>query len=160
MIGQQTQPLEVRYHNLEVAYRWVLVLAIVALVALAGLVIWTGLTQLGQPDGEQLMQDGMAAWNTGDVDYVDTMYAEDAVIVPVWGGEISGLEAIKDSMQAANANGMQVEIIGPIVQGDDTVVAPVHMTWANGEEYYLTSILELNSEGLVVHHQDYGTPGP
>jgi ketosteroid isomerase-like protein len=158
MIGQQTQPLEVRYHRLEVAYRWILAVALVALVALAGLVAWTAIDRWGQPDGEQIMLDGMAAWNAGDVAQAEAMYAEDAVVVPSWGGEIRGLDEIKTSIANAKANGMSVEIIGPIVQSGDTVVAPVHMTWTNGEEYYLTSVLTLNADGLVIRHQDYGTP--
>lgn len=160
MIGQQTQPLEVRYHRLEIANRWFLAIALIALVALAGLVAWTAVDRLGQPDGEQIMQDGFAAWNAGDVAYAESMYAEDAVIFPSWGGEIRGIAAIRDSMQVAHQNGMETEITGPIIQSGNTVVAPVHMTWANGEEYYLTSVLTLNSEGLVVEHHDYGTPAP
>ena len=158
MLGQQTQPLEVRYHHLEVLNRWFLAIALIAVVVLAGVVAWTTIDRLGQPDGELAMTARMEAWNAGDAASASELYAEDAVIVPSWGGEITGIDAIKGSMISARAAGMEVEVIGPVVQSGDTVAAPTHMTFANGEEYYLTTILTLNDDGLVIHHQDYGTP--
>jgi hypothetical protein len=35
------------------------------------------------------------------------------------------------------------------------VIAPIHLTWT-GVDAYVTTILQLDDDGKVVHHQDYG----
>ena len=158
MIGQQTQPLELRYHRLEVFNRWLLALALIALVALGGLVAWTAIDRLGVPDGEQLAQDVVAAWTADSSTALEAVYAEDAVFVSTGGTTYEGINSIKGLYAAVKANDFTPEIIGPVVQSGRTVVIPFHLTFSDGTDMYVTSIYELNSAGLVTHHQDYGTP--
>ena len=162
MISQQAAPqvpvLEVRYRRLEFSYRRALTVAVIAVIALVGLAGWTAVSQLGQPKGEQAVTDLIAAWTTKDAALLEEVYATDAVLVSAGGETYTGFAAIKALGSQMAAYGFKAEIIGPIVQSGSIVVAPVHLTWSTGEEAWVTTIVELDAQGRVVHHQDYGTP--
>jgi hypothetical protein len=162
MLGQQVQPqvppLEVKVHRLEVSYHWALAIAIVAIVALAGLLAWNAYGSLTLPDGKQVTADLAAAWNSGDPASLEDIYAEDAVLVSAGGEAYEGLAAIKGIGVTLASYDFTVETIGPVTQNGNTIAVPYHQTWSTGEEAWVTTILEMNSAGLVVHHQDYGKP--
>lgn len=154
----QVVPLEARFHKLEVSYRWALTVAVIAVIALVGLAGWTAVNQLSQPKGGEAVTDLVAAWTTNDEAMLGEVYAADAVLVSAGGATYEGLSAIKGLSNQMAAYGFKAQVIGPIVQSGNTVVAPVHLTWNTGEEGWVTGIFELDAQGRVVHHQDYGTP--
>lgn len=161
MVGQQASPQappDVRVRKLEVSYRWALAVAVIAVIAAVGLAAWAAATQLNQPKGEQAVTNLVNAWTTNDAALLEDVYAPDAVVVSAGGGTYKGLPAIKGLSSQMAPFGFTAQIIGPIVQSDNIVVAPIHLTWSTGEEAWVTSVFELDSEGRVVHHQDYGTP--
>lgn len=156
MIGQATQPLELRYHRLEVFNRWLLALAVVALLALGGLGISMLVDRSAQPDGEAIVTDWLAVWNGRDPAAVASVYADDAVIVDYAGSEFRSQASIRSAFAVMAANGFAPEQIGPIVQNDKTLAVPVHLTWSDGSEMWTMSVLTLDDDGLIVRHQDYG----
>lgn len=162
MLGQQAapgvSPLDVRLQRLQLSYRWARAVAVIAVIAVIGLAGWTALNQLNQPKGEQAVTDLAAAWTSHDAALLEEVYAPDAVVVSSGGVTTTGLEAIKRLNSTLAAYEFKAEIIGPVVQSGSTVVAPFRLTWSTGEVAWVTGIFELDSQGRVVHHQDYGTP--
>jgi hypothetical protein len=157
MIGQATQPLELRYHRLETFNRWLLALAVVALVALAGLGIWTAVDRSAPSvDGEEVVTGFLAVWNGRDPQALASVYADDAVLVDYAGSEYRGTASIRGVFAVMAANEFAPEQIGPIVQNDKTLAVPMHLTWSDGSEMWTMTVLTLNDEGLIVRHQDYG----
>jgi hypothetical protein len=138
MLGQQTQPMELRYHRLEVSYRWILAVALIALIALAALVGWTAIDRLGQPNGEDVGQSLTAAWST----------ATPRCWIPSRRDAVWSLRAAQRARagrdQVPTCWGPQfVEIIGPVVQTAGPWCAHPHDT-VDGDVYYVTTILDLN----------------
>lgn len=162
MLGQQAAPQtstpDVRFQKLQLSYRWALTIAVIAVIALVALAGWTALNQLNQPKGEQAVTDLAAAWTSHDPALLEKVYAPDAVVVSAGGGTTSGLPAIKRLNATMGMYGFKAEIIGPVVQSGRTVVAPFRLSWSTGEVAWVTGIFELDAQGRVVHHQDYGTP--
>jgi hypothetical protein len=162
MLGQQApvqpSPLDVRFHKLEVNYRWALAVAVIALIALVAVVGWFAISQATQPKGEAAFANLTASWSGDDASAFEQVYAEDAVFVSAGSVEYKGLAAIKGVFGTMKSYGFQAEVIGPVVQSGSTVVSPIHLTWSTGEQAWVTTILELDGQGLVVHHQDYGQP--
>jgi hypothetical protein len=160
MIGQQAQPqappLDVRLHRFEVSYHWALAVAVIAIFALGAVLLWTAYGTATQPDGEQVVTQLTTAWSTNDPTLFDKTYAEDAVLVGSDGSKYEGIEAIKEVSQGGAFSGFKPEVIGPIVQSGNTISATMRLAFGDGTVYYVTSILELNSAGQIVHHQDYG----
>lgn len=156
MAGQATQSLELRYHRLEVFNRWMVVVAVVALLAVAGMAAWIAADRFGQPDGEQVATSLAAAWTADTSADLESVYAEDAVLVDSSGTTHLGLDALKRMYSTAKSIDFTPTIIGPVTQSGRTVAVPIRLSMSDGSEYYVTTVLELNSEGLVVHHQDYG----
>jgi SnoaL-like protein len=161
MIAQQAQQppsLELRFQKLQVSYHWSLAVAIVAVIALAAGVLWSAYGAITFPNGEQAATRVVAAWSSTDATKLDAAYATDAVFVAADGTTHIGLAAIKSLHQQATSSGaFQAEIVGPIVQSGNTVVAPIRLNLGSSVEW-VTSIFQLNSAGLVVHHEDYGGP--
>jgi SnoaL-like domain len=160
MIGQRAQPqapsLEVRFHRLEINYRWALGIAVIAIVALGALVLWNAYSAASQAKGEQVVTQLVTAWGSHDGALLEATYAEDAVLISAGAVKHEGIQAIKGFHQLMASHGFKPEVIGPVVQSGTTVVAPIKLTWSDGTAWYVTSIFELNPAGKVVHHQDYG----
>jgi hypothetical protein len=155
MLGQGTQTFELRYHRLEVFNRWLLAIALIALVGLGSLAIWTVIDRFAEPDGEVVLQDLTSVWNGTEGIAIDAVYAEDAVLIGADGTKYTGLNAITIAQRSVAGLDFRAEVIGPVVQSGDTVIAPIHLTWT-GVDAYVTTILQLDDDGKVVHHQDYG----
>lgn len=162
MIGQPAQaaapPLEVKVHKLEVSYHWALAIAMVAVVALVAVLGWTAYTAVSVPDGQKVATELLAAWNAGEPAQLETVYAEDAVLVSAGGVKYEGIAAIKGIGSTLASFDFTAEATGPVTQSGRTLVIPIHQTWSTGEEAWVTTILELDSAGKIVHHQDYGKP--
>lgn len=156
MQAQAAPPLEVRFHRLELNYNWARAIAVVALVALLGVVGWLAVDRFSIPDGQRIVTNVAASWGDTNPALFEATYAEDAVFVNIDGVARNGRAAIGNLRAQARLSGYKAEVAGPIVQSGRTVVAPIHLTWAGGGGW-VTSIFELNAAGNVIHHQDYGS---
>ena len=77
---------------------------------------------------EEVIELFAASLNRGDVDAAITLYESDAAFAPQPGGEVTGLEAIRDALQqfAALKPRLRGEITNVLTAGD---VALVHNRW-------------------------------
>lgn len=162
MLGQQAQPqvppLEVRFRRLEINYRWAVGIAVIAIVALGVVLLWTGFGGATTPRGEQVVSQMTGAWSNHDVAAIEGIYADDAVLITAAGAKYEGLEAITSVSLAVFQAGFKAEAIGPVVQSGDTIAVPMKLSFGDGSVTYVTSIFELNPAGKIVRHQDYGQP--
>lgn len=160
MQAHAAPPLEVRFHRLEMNYNWARAIAVLALIGLIAIGGWVALDRLSVPGGQTVLANVSASWTGNDQALFETTYAEDAVFVNGEGTEYKGRDALRGLSTTMRAYGFKAEVAGPIVQSGRTIMAPFHLTWtATGDEAWVTGLFELNSAGLVVRHQDYGTYG-
>ena len=153
MIGQQTMPLETRYHRLEIQNRWFIGLGIVAIVALVALGAWVLADRAAVSDAQATVTTLTEAWSQDDPAALADVYAEDAVLVS--GVEYKGLTAIQGVLPMVAREGFAPEVAGDVVQYGNMIAAPIHFTWDDGTEEDAMSVFRIDSDGKVVYHEDF-----
>jgi uncharacterized protein (TIGR02246 family) len=153
MIGQQTLPLETRYHRLEIQNRWFIGLAVVAVIALVALGAWVLADRAAVSDAEATITTLTEAWSQDDPAALADVYAEDAVLVS--GTEYRGLPAIQTVLSMVATEGFAPEVAGDVVQYGDMVAAPIHFTWEDGTEEDAMSVFRIGADGKIVYHEDF-----
>jgi ketosteroid isomerase-like protein len=135
---------------------WLIVLAVILAVALIGLGTWVIVDRASAPppadEITRITQDSLTAWDTGDVDSIAAMYAEDARF---WDGPpqgeplYAGNEAIAG--YAAELDGMSfvLEPASATTVVDDTSITVVRYG-GEGDMTTALGFIEVNDDGLIV----------
>lgn len=165
MAAVQPQPLELKVHRLESQNHWIVAVAIVAIVALIGVVAWAAVPRLTTPDGQATAADLVALWSSHDGTTAATVYADGATVTDSEGVVTTGLPAIAEVVRMSDYLDLKAEVAGPVVQDGRTLVVPITLTWFGNTPEETTpslhrqdvlSILQLDDAGRIVSHRDYG----
>jgi hypothetical protein len=148
MLSQQVQPLELRYHRLEVTNRWLIGITAVVLVALIGWAGYSIANRTTTPNYTDRATAQMTALNGSDLDAFLALYAPDAQIeTPTGSGQ--GQAALTASFNEMGAT--QLTRVGDVVSAGHT--ATYDFTWksAIGGSGAGTEILVFNDAGKIVY---------
>ena len=133
-----------------------LVAVVVLAAALVALGTWVIVDRYTGPshDATTLVDDLSAAWSTGDVDALGSLYTSDAVAI--FGNEetVSGLKAITDGVPTVVAEGLTVERVAPVTVEGDFASTFVRYTTNSGQEGTLLAVFQLQ-DGKIVRHWDF-----
>ena len=133
---------------------WLVAVAALA-VAFVALGTWVIADRYAGPDDTTaLIDDLSAAWSTGDVDALNSLYTSDAVAI--FGGDmtVSGLKAITGGVPSAVAEGLTVERVAPVTVDGDFATTFVRYTTNSGQEGTMVAVFQLE-DGKIVRHWDF-----
>jgi hypothetical protein len=146
----QAQPLELKYHRLEVANRWLVGITAVVLVAL---IAWAGYSVVNRtttPNYTDRATAAMAALNGTDLNAYLALYAPDAQIVtPTGTGQ--GTAALTASFNEMRHGSTVLTRVGDVASAGHT--ATFDFTWTSpvGGSGAGTEILVFNDAGKIVY---------
>ena len=149
MMSQQVQPLELKYHRLEVTNRWLVGITAVVLVALIALAGYFVANRTTTPNYTDRATAQMTALNGSDLNALLALYAPDAQIVtPTGTGQ--GEAALTASFNEMRKGSTQLTRVGDVVSAGHT--ATYDFTWTSpiGGSGAGTEILVFNDAGKIV----------
>lgn len=128
MIAHEAQPLELRYHRLEVTNRWlygVVAVVLIALLAMAGYFIANRGTSTQYTD---TVDRYLVALNAYDADAMQQLYDPSASIMTPTGSG-SGMTALIGSINEMRSGNTKLTRVGDVVSNGQT--ATYHFTWTS-----------------------------
>jgi hypothetical protein len=150
MMSQQVQPLELKYHRLELTNRWLVGITAVVLVALIALAGYSVANRTTPPNYTDRATAAMMALNGTDLDAFLALYAPDAQIVtPTGTGQ--GQATLTASFNEMRKGATVLTRVSDVASAGHT--ATYDFTWTSpvGGSGAGTEILVFDDAGKIVY---------
>ena len=150
MLAQDTQTLNLRYHQLEVRNHWLIAIAVFAvgvLLVVGALFAYSAFTLSAD---ESTAQQSLTILDSGTTDGLDGVYTWSAQFVDSDGVLHNGIDQIRAMFAADQAAGTRIDSIGDPTTAGSIVTTP--FTWSNsfGYEGNGTLVTQIE-EGKIVY---------
>lgn len=150
MIGQDTLPLETRYHRLEVTNRWLLGIGAVILAALIALAIWVAVDRFALTGNATRVDPWISAATGDSFAEFQALYATDVEILsPETSGMMWSYAQLENIYDQAKNSGLSIERTGSIATFGPFATFHVRFQNARGYEGTGVATFEYNDAGLI-----------
>lgn len=145
MLAQDTQALNLRYHQLEVRNHWLVGVAVFAAGVAIVLGAFLAFDAVNLTAEETTARQTLVIADSGSTDGLDDVYTWSATLVDYDGVEHVGIDAIRAFIAGDQASGLDITSIGSPTTAGTIVSTP--FTWTNdfgssGNGIMLTQVME------------------